>query len=432
MKKGKKIFSIIMTVVAIASIITLGVTLWVTESNRQKTQKRLNAVYEKSYYEVLDETSDIEVKLSKFSVLTGNELRGQLLSDVWRQSELAASNLSQLGTESEDLDKIIKFLNQLGDYAYFLSRKLSKGSITDAEKQNVLKMYAIIKELNNTLVASRDKLLGSDKIDGSLLSGMTLIDDSIKSHSSVDYPELIYDGPFSDGLNDREAKFLIGKDNISEDEALGKVRSYFPAATDIEKIGEGSSSIPTYIFSFNLGRNTGTVQISKAGGYVVSYNAYCLIDDPTFSEEECLDKANAYIKQLGYDDMKAVWISNDDSTVYVNYAYFTDGIIVYPDLVKVKVCSQTGDLIGLEAENYLYNHVSRTIEKKNVAISLDERLTVTSQSYCLIPTEWNTEIMAKEIVASFDGTEYYIYYDLDTGEEVKALIVVEDNGRTLI
>ena len=432
MKKSKKVFSIVMTVVAIASIITLGITLWVTELNRRKTQTKLNAVYEKSYYEVLDETSDIEVKLSKFSVLNGNELRCQLLSDVWRQSELAASNLSQLGTESEDLDKIIKFLNQLGDYSFYLSRKLSKGGITDEEKANVDKMYAIVKELNDALEKSRDKLIASDKIDGSILSDMTLINDSIKSHSSVDYPELIYDGPFSDGLNDREAKFLKDKADITEEQATNKVKEYFPSANNIEKIGESNTSIPAFIYSFDLGRNVGTLQISKVGGYVVSYNAYCLVDDPQLSEEECVQNADEYLRRLGYENMKAVWVSNDDSTVYINYAYYVDDIIVYPDLVKVKICSQTGDLIGVEAENYLYNHVERTLTKTNTAIRLDDRLTVTGQNYCLIPTEWNTEIMAKEIVASYDGTEYYIYYDLESGEEIKALIVVEDNGRALI
>ena len=426
MKKGNKAFHIIMTIVAIASIIALGVTLWVTESNRRKTQSRLNSVYEKSYYEVLDETSDIEVKLSKINVLSGNELKRQLLADVWRQSELAASNLSQLGTESAELNEVIKFLNQLSDYSYYLSNKLSSESLTDEEKANLSKLYTVIKSINGDLVASRDKLLNGDKIDGQILSDKSLVDDSIKNHSSVDYPELIYDGPFSDGLNDREVKFLKDKTELSEEEASNKVKEYFPSASNIEKVGVSNTTIPAYLFSFDLGRNTGTVQISKAGGYVVSYNAYCLIDDPQLSEEECVAKADDYISALGYSDMKAVWVSNDDSTVYINYAFY------YPDLIKVKICSQTGDLVGVEAQNYLYNHTEREVVKRDVTISIDDKLTVTSQSYCLIPTEWNSEIMAKEVVATYEGMEYYIYYDIESGEEIRALIVVEDNGRTLI
>lgn len=433
MTKKVKTIIVVISVVAILAVAGLATALGIVENNRKTTQGRLNSLYEKSYYETMDSMSDIEMRLAKITVLSGSSLKQQLLNDVWRECDIAASNLSQLGTESEELTSIIKFLNQLGDYSYFLSVRLKSDSLTQKENENIAEFYNIVKELNANLLGAQEKLISGDRIDSGILSDNSLISDAVKAHSSVEYPEMIYDGPFSDGLNDREAKFLSGKEEITSESGMSLVARYFPDAADVEFIGEGTASIPTFLYQFTLGRNTGTAQITKAGGYLVMYNAYCEIDDPAFTEEECLAKADEYIEALGYENMKAVWVSNNNSTVYINYACEENGVVVYPDLIKVKICSQTGDLIGLEAQNYLYNHVERNVVlPEETTIVINKNLTVESQTFCIVPTEWNTEILAKEVVASADGITYYMYFDPSTGEEIRVMVVIDEDGRLLI
>lgn len=433
MTKKIKIIIGVIVAVSILAIAGLATALGIVENNRKKTQFKLNTVYEKSYYETMDSMSDIELKLSKITVMSGSTLKQQLLNDVWRECDVAATNFSQLGTESEELNEVIKFINQLGDYSYFLSMKLKKGALDSKENENLKSYYGIVKELNAELNAAQDKLISGDKINSGILSDRSLIGDAIKNHSSVEYPEMIYDGPFSDGLNDRETKFLTGKEEITSEKGMELVAQYFPDATDVEAIGEGTSSIPTFLYQFTLGRNTGTAQITKVGGYLVMYNAYCVIDDPTLSEDECVQKADEYLARFGYENMKAVWVSNNNSTVYINYAYEQNGVIIYPDLIKVKICSQTGDLIGLEAQNFLYNHTERTITaptQSNAKIS--EGLTVESRAYCIIPTEWNTELNAEEVVATADGITFYMYFDIDSGEEIRVMVVIDNDGKLLL
>lgn len=433
MTKKSKIITGVIVALLILAVAGLAVALGLTEKNRKSTQSRLNAVYEKSYYETMDNMSDIELKLSKISVLSGNSLKKQLLNDVWRECDVVASDFSQLGAESEELNKVIKFLNQLGDYCYYLALKLQSGGLSDKENQNLKDYYGIIKKLNIELSKAQDTLTNGEKIDASVLSDRSLIENAIKSHSSVEYPEMIYDGPFSDGLNDRETKFLSGKNEITPENGLELIATYFPDATDVQAIGEGSSSIPTYLYQFNLGRNQGTAQLSKIGGYLTMYNAYCEIDDPTLSEEECIQKAKEYLARFGYENLKDVWVCNNNSTVYINFAHCENDVIVYPDLIKVKICSQTGDLIGLEAQNYLYNHTDRQLTPpSDASVSISSGLKIISQALCLIPTEWNTEILAKEVVAEMDEITYYMYFDVNTGEELKVMVVIDEDGKMLI
>ncbi len=426
--KKKNIF-IITTVILGITTVVMSILFGITMAEKKNKEEKLSYIYEKSFYETVDSMNDVELKLSKFSALSGKELRRQLLLDVWRECDLSATNFSQLGTENENMDKVVKFFNQLGDYCYYLSQKLNGAEISAEEEENIEEYHGIVADLNDKLVAEQSNLT-----DGKTVVFVTAetVAAAIKNHSSVDYPEMIYDGPFSDGLNDREAKFLEDKQDITSDQGIEKVRSYFPTATAIKYIGEGSTNIPTYLYEFSVGRNTGNAQITKKGGFLAMYNAFCRIDDPTLSEEECVEKGDEIISRLGYGEMKAVWVSNDDSTVYINYAYTSNGVIIYPDLVKVKVCSQTGDIIGVEAQNYLYNHVERNVTFPDKTVVINEKLTVIERNECIIPTEWNTEIQAIEVVAERYGMRYYIYLDPSTGEELKVLVVIEESGKLLI
>ncbi|MBR1746876.1 MAG: germination protein YpeB [Clostridia bacterium] len=432
MNKTLKIFLVISLVVLLAAATGLIVALVYASADRDEAQTRLNGVYEKSYFDAVDYLGDVGTKLDKVSVLSGPSLQSVLLADVRRESELAASDLSRLGAETENMEKVLKFLNQLSDYAGYLSGKLNKETLTKEEKTDLARYAGLVKDLEQDLRALQEKLVRGDSIDGSALSDFSLIDDLIKTYSSVDYPEMIYDGPFSDGLDERTAKSLESLSPVGRDGAKDLVTEYFPEATEIEYVGESSATIQAYLFSFRLGRNEGTLALTQKGGKVLSYNAYCVIDDPTLTEEECVEKGDEYIKKLGFSDMKAVWVNNNNSTVYINYAYVYDDIIVYPDLIKIKICSETGDLIGVESQNYLYNHVPRDLSfDKSVVLDLDESLTVVSQSYCVVPTDGEREIAAKEVVARKGSDLYYIYYDLSTEREIRCLVVIEDEGRLL-
>ncbi len=424
---------IAVSVIAILIMAGLATALGIFVTKNKKAEATVNSIYEKSFRESLDSLSDIELRLSKINVLTGTTLRQQLLSDVWRQCDVAATNLSQLGQVGEDMNDIVKFLNQMGDYCYYLSKKLKTSQLSEEETANVAKFYEITKELSASLRGVEDKLVTGKKIDTKLLSDDITISDAIKSHSSVDYPELIYDGPFSDALNDREVKNLKDAAEITSEQGAAKVIEYFPDAKNVSYIGEGTSSIVSYLYQFDINGQVGNVQITKNGGKVTSYNSYCAIDDPILSEEECLAKGNEYMTKLGFENMKAVWVFNNNSTVYINYAFLdNNNIVYYPDMVKIKINSNNGDLIGLEAENYLYNHVERNLTiGTEKTIILNKNLNVVSQVYCLIPTEWNSEVLCKEVVATANGITYYIYFDLSTGEEIKAMVVIEDEGKLL-
>src|SRR5690554_5319212 len=114
MEKRKKITRIITYVAAVLIVAGLSVALAFAVERQNQLRIDLENVYEKSYYDTMSSVYNIENNLEKLSISEGDTMQRKILNDIWRECELAKSNLSQLSTDSESINQIIKFINQMG------------------------------------------------------------------------------------------------------------------------------------------------------------------------------------------------------------------------------------------------------------------------------------------------------------------------------
>ena len=119
----------------------------------------------------------------------------------------------------------------------------------------------------------------------------------------------------------------------------------------------------------------------------------------------------------------------------INYAYEQDGVIIYPDLIKVKIALDDGEVLGLETTGYLNNHEKRSINKSNIisekeaAKALSSNLNIESSRLAIIPTEFRTEIFCWELKGKIEEREFLLYVNAKTGRVEDILIVVQnENG----
>ena len=92
--------------------------------NRQRTAKQASEnAYNMAFYELVDYVENVETYLAKSLISSTPEHGAETLTNVWREANLAHAYLSQLPIESQELEKTEKFLNQVSDYSYSLSRK---------------------------------------------------------------------------------------------------------------------------------------------------------------------------------------------------------------------------------------------------------------------------------------------------------------------
>ena len=120
--------------------------------------------------------------------------------------------------------------------------------------------------------------------------------------------------------------------------------------------------------------------------------------------------------------MQETYYMKQDGFITINYAYKQGDVIMYADLVKVKVALDNGEVIGLETTGYLNSHNERQIPTKKVSIEnarkqISTNAEVTSEGLAMIPTEWKTEKFCYEFKGKIEDIDFIAYINAETGEE---------------
>ena len=244
---------------------------------------------------------------------------------------------------------------------------------------------------------------------------------------------------FSEHITSNEKKGLTG-DDISEEEAKQKVTEFIgnDQIQDIQNLGfSENATIPVYDFSItNNDGNNINVSISQKGGHIVAMNSDRDVNVESISQEEANEKGKTFLTEKGFPNMTETYFLKQDGIVTINYAYTQDGVIMYPDLIKVKVALDNGEVLGIETTGYLNNHTQRDVSNVKISAetakqSLNKNLQIESEGLAVIPTEWQTEILCYEFKGKVEDREFLVYINAENGREEDILIITDTPNGTL-
>ena len=448
MKENTK--KVIITLIIIALVATSAFLGYKLHQKNQETITANENLYNHSLYEVIDYMQDVQSYLAKATISTDAKHGAETLTNVWREANLAQTYLSMLPVESQDIEKTSKFLNQVSDYSYALSRKNIRGEkLTDDDLKNLDDLYSYSVDVTNT-VNQIAMDLNSGNLKWSDLTKEGNLDYAEQVNSDVDfgssleesfkeYSGLIYDGAFSDHITNKDKKGLVGKD-ISEDDAKGEVERFLGKDT-IEQINSlglsEDAEIPSYTFTVNTKKlDNVTMTISKKGGHVVYFNSNKDVSEEKLSNDEAKDIGLKFLKSRGVEDMKETYYLKENGVVTVNYAYKQGDVIVYPDLVKLKIALDDGQILGMETSGYINNHHKRNVSnikitKEQAKSTLNKKLDIKAEGLAIIPTKWKSEILCYEFKGKVDDIECLVYINAETGAEEDILLIVNTPNGTL-
>lgn len=400
---------------------------------------------QRSFYDFVGYVDNMETNMSKFFVATDEKGQQKILTSLTVQSNLADAALAELPIKDESKYLTSKYINQVGDYAKYLNNRLIDGYLlTEEEINNMKELYKINLNLKNVLSDLSSRI--NENYDFSALSKNDANDIIISQFNEMEsnakeYPSMIYDGAFSDGLDRKQARGIIGED-VTELEAVEIYKNLF-SRYGIEKIEVTGMVENRGIDCYNIISQTkenGEIfaQISKQGGKLIMFNAYKDCEGLNVGEEESVVIAEEFITSLGIADMTCVWSYTTGSTAYLNFAYDGGGIVAYPDLIKVKVCRERGIVSGYDADEYYMNHTERSIKEPKYTLNdayekVSKELEIRSSAVAIIPTGGGNEKLVYEFVGDYNGESYYVYIDANTLTQADIFKVVNtDQGRLLI
>jgi germination protein YpeB len=247
---------------------------------------------------------------------------------------------------------------------------------------------------------------------------------------AVEYPEMIYDGPFSDSLTERPYKTLEGVAVLTEPDAAAVVKTKIPYRIDAMR-GLGQSACPAKCYEYELETEAGTAYVSASmyGGQILNFDLNRPVSAAKFTEADARAAAGEYARDMGFD-AEPVWYNTASGAGVVVLAPVKDGVTFYTDLVKVKVALDDGGLLGVETKAYCQNNCPR--ENLTAAMTpaaakslAPQGAEVSGCKLAVIPTPGGGERLCYELTLNQKGLDYLVYVDAATGKEAEILRVID-------
>ncbi|MCI9413461.1 MAG: germination protein YpeB [Clostridia bacterium] len=446
--KDRHMLSVV--VVLFAIIIAMGV--WIYKKQTEYRQASENQ-YNMAFFELVDYVQNVETYLAKSLISSTPEHGAETLTNVWKEANLAQVYLSRLPIESVELEKTEKFLNQVSDYSYSLSRKnINNKKLSGEDLNNLKQLHDYSVELENTL-----NQLSTDMNDGRISWGELTKKGTVAFAQEVsnisknsftnleenfhEYSGLIYDGAFSEHITKKEKKGLTGE-NISEDKAK-EIAKKFIGEDKVQEITPSGKSENTNMITYDFNAKINNekeanlnISITEKGGHIVFMNYNRSIEAESVSQERANEIGKKYLEERGFKNMKETYYLKQDGIVTINYAYEQDDVTIYPDLIKVKVALDNGEVMGVETSGYLNNHETRDISKvliskEQAKKNLNKNLDIKSEGLAIIPTEWKSEVLCWEFKGKVDDTDFLVYINCETGKEEDILVIINTPNGTL-
>ncbi len=447
LKKGQ-----MLSIIVVLFAIIIALSIWIYKKQVDYRQASENQ-YNMAFYELVNYVEDVETYLAKSLISSTPEHGAETLTNVWKEANLAQVYLSRLPIETVELEKTAKFLNQVSDYSYSLSRKnIENENLSQEDLDNLKELHDYSVELKNTL----DQLstdIGSGRISwgeltekGTIAFAQEVSNISKSSFSNIEqnfheYSGLIYDGAFSEHITNKEKVGLTGE-NIDEEKAKEIAKKFIgkDKLQEIQLSGKSeNTNMPTFDFNVKVNGEKDAnmvISISEKGGHVVFMNYNRNIEAESVTQERADEIGKEFLNSHGFESMKETYYLKQDGIVTINYAYEQEGVTVYPDLIKLKVALDTGEIMGIETTGYLNSHKERNISnvkitKEQAKKNLNSKLNILSENLAIVPTEWKTEVLCWEFKGKVDDTDFLVYINAETGEEQDILVITNTPNGTL-
>jgi len=449
-KKKTAITIISLLAVVAVTAVAFGV---VSMQKADKDELYISANYRHAFAELVSGVSDMDTALQKCLLVTSPSMAGAVCTQVFGKAQTAKMALGILPFSSSTLEKTAGFIGKVGDYAFALSRKAAKGEgFTQEEKDNLRALSdsasllaqnfnSMQNELGSGLISIdqyAQTIENFDKSEEQMLP--QTLGDGISSveQEFPEIPTLIYDGPFSEHEEGVTPVMLEGLSEIDVSAGRQAVAQFMGVRPEqVYPTGELAADIASLCFETKISKNTMSISVSKQGGVVYQIIGSRAVEQSNLSAKEAMDAAKKFLERKGYTDMHESYYMINNIALTANFAYFDNGVVCYPDLIKVGIALDDGSLQSFEAIGYLKSHKQREIPPVGVSVESAQSkvptdINVIGSATTIIPSPGKNELLCYEFECEdANAQRYIIYVNALTGEQEKIFLLLQDENGTL-
>jgi germination protein YpeB len=443
--------------VRLISFLTIGLIAFATMAGvyywRNTMAKRhIEANYLRSLESLSLSIDNIKTSLNKGMYSNSPQMLSEISGRLSTEASSAKLSLSQLPVTELNLENTNRFLSQVGNYSNSLAKRFNSGEeLTTDDRTNLNALLTHAESLSNEIWSVGSMVSGGHLTFEQIVRNIHDLGDSesYPAHVSdgfanmeelfADYPELIYDGPFSDHLMSVSPKMLYGATEISKENALERARAV-TGSERLEFASDQGGRMPCWAFADG---NT-TVSITKNGGFYAYMLKYRQIGEKAISIDRAIELAETYLARVGFDNMVHTYYELNSGVIVINFAGSertadADEVTVYTDLIKVGVALDDGEIMSLDARAFITAHHGRThgspsLSREEASDKLSGHLTVQNAKLAVIPSSGEHERLCWEFLCRSDnGSNVLVYINAESGVEEKILLLkISDNGTLVV
>lgn len=429
----KRISGVLITVLVIALI---GAGYWGYQENQEKNSILIKAEnqYQRAFHDLNFHIDALNDELGKALAVNSRKQLSPSLANAWRLAYSAQSDVSQLPLILLPFSKTEEFLAQVANFSYRIAiRDLDKEPLTEAEYKTLKTLYEDSKVIKEELDGVQEKVIDNQlrwmdvelalaqdekKTDNTIIDGFKTIDKKVEEFSEIDW------GPGVNNLENKEQSEKLKGSLITKEEAKSKALSFMglPKDTDVEVENTGKDTEYEAFSVIIKNKDTVYLDVTKTGGHIVWMIISRDVENKNLNYDQALDKAKAFLKKHNYESMIPVSVEGYNGSLIFNFAYSQNDVIIYPDLVSVKVALDNGEIIGYQSVDYIYDHKERTIGSPKISVEevktrVNPNLKIISIKKALIENYNSKEVLTYEITGELNENTYRIYLNADTGDE---------------
>lgn len=416
--------------------------------------------YRRAFADLTENVNNMETDMSKALVAGSFPQSVRLLTNIWREANSSQTQMGQLPLASVDLSRTKMLLAKVGTFSFNAAQsRLLKG--TPANETEWRKLKALrdqtrivsqhLRSLQQQFYSTPSRWLEVDRL-GTLRTSSPKLTASLNNNKVTKAFLMLEDGLRRvpdiqfEGNNlgfVPKPTGLTGKD-ITAAEALTVARKFLgpgyrgAVITNERIIRGGFPSYMVYVRSRRTPAQDRRLSISVKGGHVAWMLGNRSVDHPRLDYDQAGARAQAFLKRNGFSDMQKVTQESFANIATFSFVPFRNKVLYYPELIKVQVAQDNGEILGFEAVPYL------TFNNPNEPKNTRPRFTENRIRQILNPhfkpkkmqiAQVLDEMFNKVLVYEVDGTlgtdRFLNYYNAETGKEEK-IRRVDRNGNEVI
>lgn len=422
----------------ITAVALLGTGAWAYQEYQEKSSILIKAEnqYQRAFHELNNHMDSLHNEIGKTLAINSRKHMCDSLTNVWRLTYAAQNDVGQLPLSLMPFHDTQKFLGRIGAFAYNTGiRDLNKQPLSEKEYQTLSALYQNSSEIKNKLNEVQSQVLSKNlrwmdvelamatedkKLDHTIIDGFKAVNRMVEQFPEVDW------GPTVNNMEVRKKeKFTTLKGrNISAGEAKQKVAKLLKRSSqDMKVTYTDKGDFPVYSVSFQ-GKDGIPVSadLTRTEGHMTWMLYNRPVKDQKLNRDQALQKAKSFLNGMGYQNMTPISFNQEDNLITFSMVHKENEVFIYPEALAIKVALDNGEILGLQADEYVFNRKTRvtkkpslTVEQARKQINPHVRVSKINQAY--IYGDEDKEVLCYEFLGTLKQDQYRIFINADTGNE---------------